>query len=70
MAKIDKTLIGKIIKVELPQTYYKGSKIHTERSYIVGKCDFAGFNWILGKKQVTVNRMPIYPVDEVDITVM
>lgn len=70
MMKLDKSLIGKIVKVYLPQTYYKGSGVSTEASYIVGKCTFAGFNWFLGKKQITINRTPIFPVREEDVVVL
>jgi hypothetical protein len=70
MMKLDKSLIGKIVKVHLPQTRYKGSGVTTEASYIIGKCTFAGFNWNVGAKQITINRMPIFPVREVDVEVL
>jgi len=70
MMKLDKSLIGKIVKVYLPQTRYKGSGVTTEASYIIGKCTFAGFNWSLGTKQITVDRTPIFPVREVDVEIL
>lgn len=70
MIKLDKSLIGKTVKVYLPQTRYKGSGITTEASYIIGKCTFAGFNWSLNVKQITVDRTPIFPVREVDVEVL
>jgi hypothetical protein len=70
MVKLDRSLIGKTVKVSLPQTKYKGSGVTTEASYIIGKCTFAGFNWNLGTKQITVDRTPIFPVREVDVEVL
>jgi hypothetical protein len=70
MIKIDKSLIGKIVKVYLPQTYYKGSGVSTEASYIVGKCTFAGFNWFLGSKQITVNRTPVFLVTDRQVEIL
>lgn len=70
MEKLNKSLVGKIVKVTLPFTKYKGSGVSTEASYIVGECTFAGFNWFLGKRQITVNRTPIFPVREEDVEVL
>jgi hypothetical protein len=70
MIKIDKSLVGKIVKVHLPQTYYKGSGVSTEASYIIGKCTFAGFNWRIGARQITINRTPIFPVIESQVEIL
>lgn len=70
MMKLDKSLLGKRVKVFVPQTFHKGSKITTEATYIVGECTFAGFNWIVGKRQITVDRTPIFPVREEDVEVL
>jgi hypothetical protein len=67
---LDKTLIGKKVKVYLPQTYYKGSNTTVEACYIVGVCEFAGINQYLGVKQITVNRRPIFPIRESDVVIL
>jgi hypothetical protein len=70
MMKLDKSLVGKIVKVHLPQTKHKGSGIISEASYIIGKCTFAGFNWNVNAKQITINRTPIFPVREIDVEIL
>jgi hypothetical protein len=68
--KIDRSLIGKVIKVKIPDRDFKGRTTLDSKTTIIGTCTFAGYNQILGTKQVVVGRIPIYPVTEFDITLV
>jgi hypothetical protein len=67
---LNKSLIGKKIKVFTPKRFYPGSKVMVEDHYIVGKCTFAGINEYLGVKQITVDRTPVFPVREIDVEIL
>jgi hypothetical protein len=66
--KIDRSLIGQIITVRIPERDITGKVIPTRATKITGPCTFAGYNQLLGVKQVTVGRMPVFPVSEFDIS--
>jgi hypothetical protein len=68
--KLDRSLVGKIVKVHIPSHTYPNTKVKVDARYVVGECTFAGFNWLLGKKQITVNRTPIFPVREEDVEIL
>lgn len=34
--------------------------LFSPKSVIIGKCDFIGYNQLLNKKQITIDRMPIF----------
>lgn len=66
--RIDRSLIGKVITVRIPETDHRGKVIKNRATKITGICTFAGYNEFLGTKQVTVGRTPIFPVTEFDVS--
>lgn len=68
--KIDKSLIGRVIRVKVPERNLKGRESTDQKTTIVGTCTFAGYNEILGTKQVVVGRTPIYPVTDYDVSLV
>lgn len=66
--KIDKSLIGQIITVRIPERNHQGKINQTQTRKITGTCTYAGYNEVLGAKQVTVGRTPIFPVTEFDVS--
>jgi hypothetical protein len=68
--KINRDLIGKVITVRIPSRDHTGKKTLNKNTKITGTCTYAGYNEILGMQQVTIGRMPIYPIYETDITLV
>jgi hypothetical protein len=66
--KIDRSLIGQIITVKIPERDHTGKVIPAKSTKITGTCTYAGYNKYLGTKQVTIGRTPIFPVSELDIS--
>ncbi len=64
---------GKIIKIRILNKPAPGEESHAYRetySEILGMCTFSGYNQWLGVDQITINRMPIWPVKDSDITIL
>jgi hypothetical protein len=68
--KIDRSLVGKVIKVKIPDRDFNGKTTLDKKTTIVGICTSAGYNEILGTKQVVIGRMPIFPITEFDVTLV
>jgi hypothetical protein len=64
------TYKGKIISVKINDRDERGFKLHDKFTFIKGYCTFSGYNEILDKNQVTINRMPIFEEDIFDIIVI
>lgn len=63
-------LIGKIIRVRIPDRDSMGKEIPNLFTTIQGVCRFAGKNNILDVFQVTVDRTPIFPIQFKDVEVI
>jgi hypothetical protein len=63
-------LIGRKIKVRINDRDFSGKPLPNKFTYVVGICTFAGFNKNIGEYQVTVNRMPIFPIQFKDVEVI
>lgn len=67
--KINRSLVGKVVKVRVSERGHDGAKT-SKMTTIIGTCTFAGYNPYLGVQEVVVGRTPIYPVTEHDVTVV
>ena len=63
-------LIGKRIRVRINDRDESGQIIHDKFCFVYGMCTFAGYNKILDVWQVTVNRMPIFPIQFKDVKIL
>lgn len=62
--------IGKTVSVKINDRDNKGKIIWNKFTFVKGKCFFAGYNSVLGTNQITIGRMPIFPVKEQDIIIL
>jgi hypothetical protein len=65
-----KELIGKRIRVRINDRDDKGQTIANKFCFIFGTCTFAGYNKSLDVWQVTVDRMPIFPIQFKDVKLL
>lgn len=67
---LNESLIGRIVKVSIPDRDDSGKILSNKKTYVVGTCDSVGRNKYTGYIQITVNRMPIYPVKPSDVEIL
>ena len=60
--KIDYNLVGKTLTVLISDRDFNGKPIWNKTTTVKGTCTFAGFNKLLGYDQITIDRIPIWPV--------
>jgi hypothetical protein len=63
-------LIGKKITVRINDRDSVGKQIPNKFTTVSGICTFAGYNTLLGVWQVTVNRIPIFPIQFKDVQII
>jgi hypothetical protein len=65
--------IGKRVRVKIPIKSVPGEPEHAYKELIgeiTGICRFSGYNEIIKAYQITVDRTPIWPITDEDITVL
>lgn len=62
--------IGKKVSVRINDRDEKGKVLKNRFKYITGICYFTGYNSFLKVNQITIGRMPIFPVKEKDIRIL
>jgi hypothetical protein len=67
---LNESLLGRTVKVWIPDRDINGKRLPNKKTYVVGKCTAVGRNKYTGYMQITVNRMPIYPVKPSDVEVL
>ena len=55
--------INKKVTIQIPFRDEKGKVIDRKFTEVTGICSFYGYNDILNCTQITLNRMPIYPIN-------
>jgi hypothetical protein len=65
-----KQLIGKKITVRINDRDSVGKSIPNKFTTVSGICNFAGYNTLLDVWQVTVNRIPIFPIQFKDVQII
>lgn len=63
-------LIGKRLRVRINDRDESGKELQNKFCFVFGICTFAGYNEILEVWQVTINRMPIFPISFKDVTII
>ena len=60
----EKDYLNKKIKVKVKDKYSE------DYVYVVGICTYIGFNQILNHYQITISRLPIWPITEEQLQIM
>ena len=63
-------LIGRTVRVKILYRDDVGKTIPNKFTYISGKCQFAGYNKWLDVWQITIDRMPIFPIQFKDVEII
>jgi hypothetical protein len=61
------SLLGKLVTVKINDRDESGKIIPDKFILIKGICSFFGYNEILEHYQITINRIPIFPINKSDI---
>lgn len=63
-------LLGKRIRVRINDRDENGQTMFDKFCFVYGTCTFAGYNKVLDVWQVTVDRMPIFPIQFKDVKLL
>jgi hypothetical protein len=63
-------LIGKKIRVKIPDRDIIGKLEPNKFTFVTGICTFAGYNEYLEDYQITIGRMPIFPIQFKDVEIL